>query len=274
MSKAPKLGVWGAIRDALLSRTASYFPRFKDASGAARRIAEPQIVTEIVQALEDLRLPAGFELDPYLTRGRETLDEVKGLTEYQDQKATRLLTIVTFLSALSGAFFSRFADAYPLYRLLEISPFCASSVLVLLTYLGFIIFALSAACGALVVFHATRTRFKYPSLEIDDAGTRESHPGSYLFFSDIIELRPARWAQAFTVPDVTAPSGRTLDPELALRYLKNYIVESYLVAAKVADKLRYLQPAQDILAFAVRMLVIWIVLFALTTATVPPSHAP
>ncbi|NDU79072.1 hypothetical protein GWI34_41815, partial [Actinomadura sp. DSM 109109] len=129
--------------------------------------------------------------------------------------------------------------------------------------------------GALVVFHATRTRFKYPTPEPEGAGARRSRPGSYLFYSDIIELRPEMWARAFTA-SANSPSGSVpLDEELSIRYLKNYIAESYLVAAKVADKLRYLQPAQDILAFAVRMLVIWILLLAFTTAIVPSLvHMP
>src|SRR3546814_8657086 len=47
--------------------------------------------------------------------GRETLDEVKSLTEYQDQKETRLLTIITFLSALSSILFARFVASHPLH---------------------------------------------------------------------------------------------------------------------------------------------------------------
>jgi len=268
MSRENKLGVFGAIRDALLNRNASYFPRFRNASGTVSRISEPDICAEISRSLESLAAPKNGDLRPYLERGRETLDEVKGLTEYQDEKATRILTIVAFLSALSGALFSHLADKYPLYATIERFGYCLETLLVFVAYLSFMLFALSAACGALVVFHATRTRFKYPASEPEIGGTRRTHPGSYLFYSDIIELRPETWAKAFlSPPDASTPN--TPDPRLSLRYLKNYIVESYLVAAKVADKLRYLQTAQDILAFAVRMLVIWLLLFAITLAMVP-----
>lgn len=270
-----RLGVFGAILDALLGRSASYFPRFRNPEGVLVRMAEPAIVEEISRAIDNLTEPADNDLKPYLDRGRETLDEVKGLTEYQDQKATRLLTIVAFLSALSGALFSRFADNYPIHEIAHRLGLCGRGLLVLLTYLFFVLFALSAVCGALVVFHATRTRFKYPTPEPEGAGARRSRPGSYLFYSDIIELRPEMWARAFTSSANSPSAAVPLDEELSIRYLKNYIVESYLVAAKVADKLRYLQPAQDILAFAVRMLVIWIVLFAFTTAIVPSLvHMP
>ncbi|RWK56805.1 hypothetical protein [Mesorhizobium sp.] len=46
---------------------------------------------------------------------RESLDEVKALTDYRDGKATRLLTIITFLSALAGVLFGKLADLYPLH---------------------------------------------------------------------------------------------------------------------------------------------------------------
>jgi hypothetical protein len=48
-------------------------------------------------------------------QARESLDEVKALTECEDQKATRLLTIVTIFVALAGFIFTRLADLYP-YR--------------------------------------------------------------------------------------------------------------------------------------------------------------
>src|SRR3546814_10076355 len=62
------------------------------------------------------------------------------------------------------------------------------------------------------------------------------------------------------------PTRRSSD---LLRYLRNYIVESYLVAAKVAEKLRYLQPAQIILSWSIRILLVWLILVAATMALVP-----
>src|SRR3546814_4865558 len=75
----------------------------------------------------------------------ETLDEVKSLNDYQDQKATRLLTIITFLSALSSILFARFVASHPLH-----ANFAQSSVgdysllLVVVTYSLFGIFAFLA----------------------------------------------------------------------------------------------------------------------------------
>src|SRR3546814_14321 len=123
--------------------------------------------------------------------GRETLDEVKSLTEYQDQKATRLLTIITFLSALSSILFARFVASHPLH-----ANFAQSSVgdysllLVVVTYSLFGIFAFLAISGALIVFHATHTQFRYPD---NQAGVRE-RASSFLFYKSIIEVPPEAWA--------------------------------------------------------------------------------
>ena len=66
----------------------------------------------------------------------------------------------------------------------------------------------------------------------------------------------------------------TLRPDLKIEYLKNYVAEAYLIAAKTADKLRYLQPAQSLLAWSLRCLLIYIVLLAYTQWTTPPTKAP
>src|SRR5579862_57732 len=48
-----------------------------------------------------------------IAKAQESLAEAKGQTEYQDQKVSRLLTIVSFLTAAAGALFSKIADCYP-----------------------------------------------------------------------------------------------------------------------------------------------------------------
>jgi hypothetical protein len=116
----------------------------------------------------------------------------------------------------------------------------------------------------MVTFHATRTRFKYPKLDAHAQAQAPSHPASYLFYSAIIELKPETWASSFT-----SENGSKIEPNIPLRFFRNYIVESYLVAAKVADKLRYLHPAQDILAFSIRALLIWLILLSVTAVLVP-----
>jgi hypothetical protein len=58
-------------------------------------------------------------------------------------------------------------------------------------------------------------------------------------------------------------------PAAVHEYFKNHTTESYLVAAKVADKLRYLMPAQEILAWSLRMLLLWILVGSVTFAIIP-----
>lgn len=269
MSKRHEIGAFRATWNSFFNVNASYFPRFRDADGKYEQIDDEQIIHGIAQSLANVAPPA--DPKPYLDRGRETLNEVKSLTEYQDQKVTRLLTIVAFLSALSGALFSRFADAYPLQASLTQLGWSGFGLLIGSAYASFGLFALTAVGGALVVFHATRTRFRYPDPDPVAPGAAPRKPDSYLFFPGIIKVTPVEWARSFLSPPPAGSNATPLDPGLPMHYMKNYILESYLVAAKVADKLRYLQPAQNILAFSVRMLLIWVILFAATLIAVPST---
>jgi hypothetical protein len=261
-----KLGAFSAIANAFFNCEISFYPRFKDEAGEIEKYESSEMMSEIAQELGSLKAGTDARLDSMLQRTRESLDEVKSQTEYQDQKATRIVTIVAFLTAISGVLFSRFVDAFPFAA--SASQFgCIKMIAVLLTYLLFVLFVSSAMSGALVVFHATRTRFVFPSLERAGAVPRTS-PRSFLFYSGIIELRPGIWARSFTIDcDQQPPSGAQasqINRSLDLDYLKNQIAETYLVAVKTADKLRYLEPAQNILSFAVRVLIVWILFFSVT----------
>ena len=72
-----------------------------------------RIHAEAKAALEKMSAPE-MSLDDAIELAKASLDEVKAQTEYQDQKAMRLLTVTTFLSALSGALFVNFSANYPL----------------------------------------------------------------------------------------------------------------------------------------------------------------
>ena len=274
-----KLGAWGAVWGAFWGRDLSYFPRVVAGktectldSGAV--LAEAATATE---GLGDLGpVPTGAAgsdaakpspvLEAALALGRESLDEVKEQTEYQDQKALRLLTITTFLSAFSGVLVVRFSDAFPIAPLLKATD--ARLWPVGLSYLLFAAFVLCAVAGALVVFHATRTRFRYPSTDAP-----EGDAGSYLFVRGILASRPSAWAAKF-VEAADERNGRQPRADLQVRYLETYIAETYLIAAKAADKLRYLEPAQDILAFAMRCLLLWLLVTGVVALTVPSTRPP
>lgn len=216
-------------------------------------------------ALEQLTAPE-MTLDDAIDLAKASLDEVKAQTEYQDQKATRLLTVTTFLSALSGALFASFSGNYPLRMADSLSAWWRAALYG--AYATFVLFVLAAVAGALVTFHATRTRFKYSK---EATAKRQAGPTrSFLFFREMIGVSPQGWANSFVV----ARDGKALlRPQLKEEYFKNYVAEAYLIAAKTADKLRYLGPAQSLLAWALRCLLVFVILIALIQAYIPKQPA-
>src|SRR3546814_80783 len=104
----------GAFVGAFLGRKLAHYPRFPDADGNWRQVTNSEMMARVSSGLSQLSHDDS-RLHDAVKAGRETLDEVKSLTEYQDQKATRLLTIITFLSALSSILFARFVASHPLH---------------------------------------------------------------------------------------------------------------------------------------------------------------
>ena len=270
------LGSVGAIWNAFLGTSISFFPRsLVGQNGKTQRIDESIIMQEISTVLSKLDADDDADIQAYLQRGRESLDEVKALTEYQDQKATNLLTIIAFLTALAGALFTKFVDIYPFHATRVGYGSLWGLSLVAISYLLFAFFILCAISGALVIFHATRTLFKYPkphALEQIGSGNRTR---SYLFVKGIVDTTPTLWAASFIrsdefVRDGVKEEATHIDPALQLSYFKNYVSESYLVACKVADKIRYLQPGQTILLISIRALLLWVVFMGATWVFVNP----
>ena len=91
-----ELGRLSAVWNAFWGRDISHYPRFVGVAGKEQRITDEDVIQRIASRLGKLKEEQRAEIDFFLTRGRESLDEVKGLTEYEDQKATRNLTIITF----------------------------------------------------------------------------------------------------------------------------------------------------------------------------------
>lgn len=206
----------------------------------------------------------GIALNDAIKLARQSLDEVKGQTEYQDQKAARLLTVTTVLSALSGILFTQLLDAHPFeqfarYGLLE-------QLLLALSYLLFAAVVFSALFGALITFHATRTRFKYDQVAgiAGDGGA----PRSRLFFRGILHVRPRAWAEAYVTgeSDEEPPA---INGRLKQIYFRDLVGETYFVAAKTADKLRLLDPAQWFLSRSLVFLFAWLVSLGAIAIAVP-----
>jgi hypothetical protein len=102
-----------AILYSFLGVEIGHLPRFRNEQGKEQKIDEDLIIAIIATELEGIAGPEDPDaLDALIKHGRESLDEVKALTEYEDQKATRLLTIVAFLSALAGVLFTRYVEFY------------------------------------------------------------------------------------------------------------------------------------------------------------------
>ena len=258
----------GAIVRAFFNVDIDFYPRLGTTKIGS--VSSDTIIREMVEAMRPWKAisPSDTNLDKAIELARASLNEVKQQTEYQDQKATRLLTVTTFLTALAGAFFATFSGDYPLRTIVSVPGL--SFYLLAATYLAFVMFVLFALAGALVTFHGTRTRFKYPS-----EATVERQVGptrSFLFFREIIGVSPTGWINSFVnVSDVVDQKNVELKIDLKVQYLQNYVSEAYLVAAKTADKLRYLQPAQNMLAWALRFLLCYIVLLAVVTADIKPT---
>ncbi|MGO7042188.1 hypothetical protein ACCS60_27955 [Rhizobium acaciae] len=258
-----KLGCARAVFEAIAGKSISFFPRADDnrAPGRLRTLTDKEAIEAIRAEVKHLAPDEGA-LEDALKVARESLDEVTAQTDYQDGKATRLLTILTFMSAFSGLAFNRLADGYPLSIISWADKWSSfNSGLVVVSYLLFAAFALLATSGALVTFHAIRARFRYPR-----AAAKDRPPASMLFWMGISRTQPNRWAKAFIDP----ADPKKVAAELRIEYLRNYIVEAYLIAAKVADKVRFLEPAQRIQSWAIKALFFWIIVTASVFAFVPP----
>ncbi len=119
-----------------------YFPRVPGKSSTVSMSAE-EVIEVAKSALESLEPPEDDQkVDHVLRVVRQSLDEVKALTEYQDGKATRLLTILSFLSALAAVLFGRMLDTFPIEDLISRLSFSWSyDLFILFAYLSFAGFA-------------------------------------------------------------------------------------------------------------------------------------
>jgi hypothetical protein len=266
------LGRVAAIWNALLWRKIDFYPRIAE-GGSVSTLGTLLVVQEMEKA--SARWPTlgdNQALKMATDLAKQSLAEVKAQTEYQDQKATRLLTITTILSALSGALFSRFEDTYPIDTVI-IQPLW-SALLLGAGYAAFAAFVIVSLSGALVTFHATRTRFKYPVYQTSEE--QEKDPESLLFYGGIIRSRPGAWIRGWVMAGTNSdPEDKpTLRDDLQQRYFQHLVSETYLVAAKTADKLRYLEPAQSLLAISLRCLFLWLLLLASVSILVPSTKRP
>src|SRR5579864_3863539 len=205
----------------------------------------------LVELLRDWKIPEGRE-EAVHDMALASLDQVKSSNEYDDARA--LLTIVAFLTALAGAVFNRFSATYDLPRWDEIVRNW-SYVWPALTYAMFGAYAVIVAGSAFAIFGAMKPTFFAPD------GPRAGRPPVMGCHERLLDSRPRMWGQSFIALAGDWDSGRD---NLKAHYAKHYIRETYLVAEKVALKLKKAAPAVRWLQFSLLFLASFILTYGVT----------
>lgn len=199
---------------------------------------------------------------------QRSLETVTHLTEYEDDKANRILTAMAFLSAFAAVIFaiipSRYPLSFPIILLRSESRW--EAYLLLATYAGFVLYALTLIFGVAFVLYGMSPRFNVPkSWKPDGKVAEDKKPASRLFFGKIIEVSPTAWANSFVNVEKDA---------LLSAYVKNSVLETYLVAQKIVPKVKWLK--RGVALFQVSTIVLACVLPMIvgTLAFVPepPEH--
>jgi hypothetical protein len=185
--------------------------------------------------------------------------EVKSLTEYQDGKASRLLTVIAFLSVVVGAVFTRFSSEYawPGFARPRGSP---EWWLPSATYLLFIAYVVTVTLAVLFVLIAIRPTFNLPAGWRTGGGDQ---PKSMLFYAGILAASAPNWAAKF--------ERLCEDNALKAEYTKCYVGEAFLVAEKVADKLSLIRFGMGALLSAMVILLLFFALFGATVIFIEPT---
>jgi hypothetical protein len=211
--------------------------------------------------LQDLTIPKIEESNRYYELTKRSLEEVKHLTEYEDEKANRILTAIAFLSALAGAIFVALVPKNKNAALLSYNDWNWS---VWFYYVSFAIFLILLAYGTILVVHALKPRFNIPRVwrKEPNSNSNQDDPDSFLFFEQILKVGPEKWAKSFCKKN---------SDQLEESYIKCNITETYLVSEKIRTKLKYLQPGIFILWLAVICLLIWFLFCGLRIAFPPKA---
>ncbi|MGY4629839.1 hypothetical protein [Bradyrhizobium sp. USDA 4486] len=218
---------------------------------------------ELLVKLDGWSIPTDA-LDRVHDGAKASLAEVKALTEYEDGKASRLLTIVAFLSAVVAAVFTRFATDYPWpgFGAIDTDRY---SALTMATYAAFFTYVLLVTVSVLIILGAVKPRFNIPKTW--KAGSKPDRPPSMLFYKGILDVTAPTWGEAFI------GLGTKKGDDLKAYYAKCYIAESYLIAEKVADKLRLLSPGVGLLQAAMWVLLVFFLLSGANVMMVKSSNA-
>lgn len=230
---------------------------------SGRRTSDDEFLN-LVRRLDGWQVPPEA-VDRVHDLGRASLNEVKALTEYEDGKVSRLLTVIAFLSAVVAAVFARFAGDYLLPPLLH-PAWTAAWILPMATYAAFLGYVLLVTFAVWSVIGAIRPKFVVPETWKNASG--KGGPTSMIFYKGILDTNPVEWGRTFE--DQTEKKA----DKLKSTYAKHYIAESYLVAQKVAEKLESLKPGIAALRGALVLLMVFLGAYGATIASVDPTRTP
>ena len=215
---------------------------------------------ELLNLLREWEIPAGREQAVH-DLALASLSQVKGSTEYDDARA--LLTIVAFLTALAGAVFNRFSSTYELPRWWQIAAH-GDYFWPALTYALFGAYAVLVAVSAFVIFGAMKPTMFGQSRSRPHRAARDS----LTFHAQLLDTHTRIWGQRFI--ELTGDHHSSAD-RLTAQYAKQYILETYVVAEKIALKLRKAAPAVRWLQLSMLFLAGFIVSYGATLVVVAPA---
>ena len=196
-------------------------------TSATQTNKDDQQIMDIASALRSWTPTQG---EPIGSLAKWSLESVTHLTEYEDEKANRILTAIAFLSALVGVVFAAMVQRYPFSSLAALGrpERRWEAQLLIVVYCSFAIYFVLLTLGAAFTLWAVRPQFRIPKVW---EHTRKM-PESFLFFQEILKVAGSDWANAFT---------QSSPDQLQAQYIKNAILETYLIAQKIPRKLRPLQ---------------------------------
>jgi hypothetical protein len=192
----------------------------------------------------------------------ESLQWVNRLTDYEDQKASRVLSAIAFISALVAGMYGVLTPRQPDGSIQVLSGAAHISPCATLYHGLFFLYCFLIVCGAMLVVWSIRPRFdisrSHKAQLAKGASARKARPRSFLFAPVILQCRPAEWVDSFL---------NRSSEELTGEYAKDFIHETYLIAEKTRAKLRVMQPGMFMLALACLVLAIWVPLAGYLVAT-------
>ncbi len=189
---------------------------------------------------------------------KASLTSVQALTEYEDGKVARILTIVAFLSAIIGAVFTRFNTDYPWF-------FFGWRSLIGATYLLFFLYVTLVGVAAALLIYAIRPTFNIP---LHWKSKSVTFPSSLFFYRQILKVPIDLWRNAYI------ELARGDAASLVAFASRNYVDEAYYIAEKIAQKLKTARVGFASLLIGLCVLVVFLILFALCTILVSPvTHA-